>query len=371
MTVTLRAAPSKPLPIIVKPIVDELLSSWLRRTAHVYTATAVDVLAHLGIASPEPSRQADFVQSARIKARLAWGLRTTAARIQRAGRPVPAWRASEPVAIDVPFSQCAACEQAWSNSFPTRRPYSRSWYEVWRVKCGFCGRPFHLGVSSSPPNSEAVLVTDRLWRDAIDGSELFERYLLGRPCSWLPPRLIWSLASAPVRRPRRLQKAFELIAPEASASTFGIRQATCATTCRTINPFRRVAMMAVVQRFNQDPRRWLRKFSSSATMAGRTAIARLLSTLPAAIAGSMRNGAPRPVSGPDYLCQVVEAHQIRLKLAANLVQIRDFCAEFLSYHVEASYLPGEDATFVDDLTSYYISQAGDAARKMASGPHGD
>ncbi len=106
-------------------------------------------------------------------------------------------------------------------------------------------------------------------------------------------------------------------------------------------------------------------------MAGRTAIARLLSTLPAAIAGSMRDGAPLPVSGPDYLCQAVEAHQIRLKLAANLVQIRDFCAEFLSYHVEASYLPGEDATFVYDLTSYYISQAGDAARKMASGPHGD
>ena len=71
------------------------------------------------------------------------------------------------------------------------------------------------------------------------------------------------------------------------------------------------------------------------------------------------------------LTVLVEAHQIRLKLAANLVQIRDFCAEFLSYHVEASYLPGEDATFVYDLTSHYISQAGDAARKMASGPHGD
>jgi hypothetical protein len=42
-----------------------------------------------------------------------------------------------------------------------------------------------------------------------------------------------------------------------------------------------------------------------------------------------------------------------------------FALEFLSYHVEASYLPGDDAAFVYDLTSYYISQAGDAARKMA------
>jgi hypothetical protein len=121
--------------------------------------------------------------------------------------------------------------------------------------------------------------------------------------------------------------AFELIVPEASAPAFEMRRTTCVTICRTINPFRRVAMMAVVQRFNQDPCGWLRKFSSSATAAGRTAIARLLSTLPAAIAGSMRDKAQLPVGGPGYLCQAIEAHQIRLKLAVNLVQIRDFCTE--------------------------------------------
>jgi hypothetical protein len=39
-----------------------------------------------------------------------------------------------------------------------------------------------------------------------------------------------------------------------------------------------------------------------------------------------------------------------------------YALEFLSYHIEASYLPGEDAAFVYDMTSYYISQNGDAAR---------
>jgi hypothetical protein len=38
-----------------------------------------------------------------------------------------------------------------------------------------------------------------------------------------------------------------------------------------------------------------------------------------------------------------------------------YALEFLSYHIEASYLPGEDAAFVYDLTCHYISQAGDAA----------
>jgi zinc-finger of transposase IS204/IS1001/IS1096/IS1165 len=54
-------------------------------------------------------------------------------------------------------------------------------------------------------------------------------------------------------------------------------------------------------------------------VAGRTAIPRLLSTLPDAIAGSMRGDAPLPAGAPSYLCQAVEAHQIRLKLAVNWV----------------------------------------------------
>lgn len=56
---------------------------------------------------------------------------------QRAGHPVRAGRANELVAIDIPFSRCAACEQTWSSSFSALRPYSFSWYEAWRVKCGF------------------------------------------------------------------------------------------------------------------------------------------------------------------------------------------------------------------------------------------
>ncbi|HEY3620859.1 MAG TPA: hypothetical protein VGL12_00385 [Roseiarcus sp.] len=46
-----------------------------------------------------------------------------------------------------------------------------------------------------------------------------------------------------------------------------------------------------------------------------------------------------------------------------------YALEFLSYHVEASYLLGEDAAFVYDLTSHYISEADDAARGMAGEPH--
>jgi hypothetical protein len=191
------------------------------------------------------------------------------------------------------------------------------------VKCGFCGRPFHLGDSSFAPNRDAVLVTDRLWRDAVDGSKLFERYLLGLPCGWLPPRFIWSLASIPVRRQRGLQIAFGLIVPEASAPPFGMLETVRATTCRTANPFRRLVLIAAVHRFNQDPIGCLQELSGAATAAGRAGIASLLSTLPNAVAGLMHGNVSPPAAGSGYLCQAVEMHQVRLRLTVNLRQIRE------------------------------------------------
>jgi hypothetical protein len=67
-------------------------------------------------------------------------------------------------------------------------------------------------------------------------------------------------------------------------------------------------------------------------------MARLLSTLPDAIAESMRGTTPLPVAAPSYWCQAVEVHQIRLKLAVNLGQIRDFCTEL---NVNALHNPVE------------------------------
>jgi hypothetical protein len=48
-----------------------------------------------------------------------------------------------------------------------------------------------------------------------------------------------------------------------------------------------------------------------------------------------------------------------------------YAIESLSYHIEASYLPGKDAAFVYDVTSYYISQNGDAARATTVEPGDD
>jgi hypothetical protein len=51
---------------------------------------------------------------------------------------------------------------------------------------------------------------------------------------------------------------------------------------RMENPFKRLAHLAAVHRFNEDPHGWLQAFSDAATERGRAAIATLLSELPSA-----------------------------------------------------------------------------------------
>ena len=45
------------------------------------------------------------------------------------------------------------------------------------------------------------------------------------------------------------------------------------------------------------------------------------------VAARCRSRGEQLAAAPDYWCQVVEMHQVRLKLAVNLGQIRDSCTE--------------------------------------------
>ena len=75
--------------------------------------------------------------------------------------------------------------------------------------------------------------------------------------------------------------------------------------------------------------------------------------------------------GPVKACEVrIRKHTVKeMRKDARRRYEDDIAAayalEFLSYHIEASYLPGEDAEFVYDLTSHYISEGGDAPQGLA------
>jgi len=319
--------PAQPLPVIVKPFIDELLSSWLSRTGHLYGISTRDLLGHLGIEPPVSLRHVDFAQPPAVKARLAWGLRTTTPGIQRVGHSVSLCRAYELVAITNPLSRCPTCDREWRNE-PVR-PLSRSWYEAWRIACGFCHRPFHRGADIHGQGKQPF-VPESLWQAAVHGSKLFDRYLLGRPCGWLPPQLILKLASAPIRSAKDCYVGFRLIVPEAAHPAYSRLHTAPTSTCRTTNPFKRLALLGTVHRFNQDPQGWLRTFSEAATQEGRATISAILAELPHAISAALLEQPPADTTLRRellYACQTIEIHQIRVRLAANLTQIRELCVE--------------------------------------------
>jgi hypothetical protein len=317
----------------VKPIVDELLSSWLDRTARTYSTSARDVLTHFGIDPPDSMREIDFFQSLEVRNRLAWGLRTTAARIRSAGHPVSLGRSKELVRITVPLSKCLGCGKR-QRAINEIQPICRSWYEAWRVSCGFCRRPFHIGSDYTDRTTDAPLVSDVLWEDAVHGSKLFDRYLVGRPCGWLPPRLIWMLASTPIRSRSHTRIAFGLIVPEAFHPAYGSLHEFPSQTCRTRNPFKRLALLAALYRFDREPHEWLQAISNAATELGQAAIAKLLRELPDGIGHELLRINPENTTltrDPLYACQAIELDEIRLKLAANLRRTEKFCRMINDY----------------------------------------
>jgi len=324
--------PAKPLPVIVKTIVDELLSSWLRRTGQIYGVSARDVLRHFGVTPPEALRLMDFAQPLEIKARLAWCLRTNVTRIRRASHPVSIKRSIGHIAIEAPFFNCLTCARKRQTNVPCH-PVSRSWYESWRIACGFCGRPFHLGPRPSNHAMELPPVPDNLWQDAVAGSKIFECYLGGEPCGWLPPRLIWALASIPISSRSGARTGFGLIILEACHAAYGGLHQSPASTVRTKNAYRRLGLLAVLHRFNQNPARWIQAFSDAATEAGKAAISALLDDLPDAVGDALHEETAAHTTlrrGLLYACQAAELHQLRLKIAANLRQIDEFCLKLTS-----------------------------------------
>jgi hypothetical protein len=54
------------------------------------------------------------------------------------------------------------------------------------------------------------------------GSAIFARYLSGKPCGLLPPRLVWQLASAPLSGARGFRTGFGLMTPECLHPAFGL-----------------------------------------------------------------------------------------------------------------------------------------------------
>ncbi len=176
---------TKGLPVVLKPVEDELLSSWIARHAEYYSVSSLAMLRHC-LPDAISLRAADLRLSSEQAARIAHVFHSTPAEIRRmshADIPQDATQLLAPKAVQA----CLSCaqENERRNAGAARL---RSSLEGWRVTCRICGSALvELDEQSQPRPRDRVATFAHLWREAVHGQNLFENAIVSNSWPWASP----------------------------------------------------------------------------------------------------------------------------------------------------------------------------------------
>jgi hypothetical protein len=182
------------LPVVLPPLCDELLSSWVRRHAAFYGISNARMLRHCRSDAPS-LRSLDPNLTRNDQYRLAELFRCDPQSIRRLTqyRMTQRWPSVRPhglIATARPAQICWRCSQRQKADELTRGAQLRSWMEGWRLRCPVCG--FYLEDARPQACIESVDNTPRfiarISHHANRGETLVNKILrwqrrLGR---WLP-----------------------------------------------------------------------------------------------------------------------------------------------------------------------------------------
>jgi hypothetical protein len=166
----------RPLPVILPPLMDELLSSWINRHAAFLGVSGGHLLRHYTIEVPSV-RDLDLSLSRRHAALLADVLRCSPHLIRNMTQSRGGRVRSRLVAVRQPPQICRACAHHHATNAVTHGTRLRSWMEGWRITCPVCDgalEDFRLytRLFRADP-SDALLV--RVERSAREGEQIVDR----------------------------------------------------------------------------------------------------------------------------------------------------------------------------------------------------
>lgn len=167
-----------PLPVILKPVPDELLSSWLSRHATFYGMTQTQFLRQLlPDAQIRHLRSVDMDLSQSAAERLGRFLRCDRDDIRDMTHCDLATEAKCFVSPD-PIQSCASC-QAHALELHGQKPISRNSQRGWRITCSLCGSklsplPVYGDVEQKITGADGEPAT---WGEALEGERLLEQFL--------------------------------------------------------------------------------------------------------------------------------------------------------------------------------------------------
>jgi TniQ len=170
---------NRPLPVVLRPVADELLSSWLVRHAAYYGVTATFFAQWLMLGTRNLSALDHRLGLAQI-ARLSEKLRCDPVTLIEMTFVNAPGQAAELVCRGRVPQTCRTCadrhaREGASGAIP------KHWRKTWRISCPSCGAPFS-DTNERPDATETLRDTSpfgRLWSEALTGEVIIERFLRG------------------------------------------------------------------------------------------------------------------------------------------------------------------------------------------------
>jgi len=284
-----------PLPVVLRPIPDELLSSWLARHAAYYGVSGPFFAKWLMLGTSNLHALDHRLGLAQV-ARLSEKLRCDPiALIPMTLIELPA-RSAELVCRGRVPQICRTCadrhaREGASGAIP------KHWRLAWRIICPTCGAPFSDTIER--PHSNATLRDTspfyRLWPEALAGEAIIESFLRGddtfeySPIALMQALLVqtWRLFGANGRDPS-VGWALGIIIPEFDDFARPIKRRINHSAVAALPISFRPALLAGVSRVRADPA-LLKTVRDETILRGRSAFERLCETARMDVQASRRS----------------------------------------------------------------------------------
>jgi TniQ len=169
----------RPLPVVLRPVTDELLSSWLVRHAAYYGVTASFFAQWLVLGTRNLSALDHRLGLAQV-ARLSEKLRCDPVTLIAMTFVDAPGRSAELICRGRAPQICRTCADRHARE-GAHGAIPKHWRKAWRISCPACGTPLS-DTNERPDASETLRDTSpfgHLWSEALAGEVIIERFLRG------------------------------------------------------------------------------------------------------------------------------------------------------------------------------------------------
>jgi TniQ len=289
--------PIRPLPVILPPLADELLSSWINRHAAFVGVSARRLLRHYHI-EVATARDLDLSLTRRHAALLADVLRCSPHLVRSMTQSRGGRVRSGLVGIRQPSQICRACAHRHAANALTRGARLRSWMEGWRITCPICGtvledfRPYTRLFRADP--GDPLLA--RIESAAHRGEQIMDRASTRQGSSSAHTALMRSLLFPQARRHRTSDttptepRLVDIVVPGSEEFFQRLPPENWQCGSRILPLSVRIPVLAGVAAVSSRPNYWLEQLLGAAAPLHQAGLLRCIATL----ATSVRHAEFRP-----------------------------------------------------------------------------